>query len=296
MKLIHLHGYSTKELKEFIPTVLSNILTCLQDIIIGADKLKIEIDLSQQEIIRWLNEATELEPESFREKLEDIKKFVEEKGVQQILSRSNEFQIAGSFEYWFEALDRIAEPNFIPLVNDVLRLRVTTTGIVETSFEYQGTKFKLTDVGGQRSERRKWIHCFEGVTAIIFCIAINEYDMQLYEDDSVNRMHESLELLQGVCKEKFLKGIPMLIFLNKSDLFKKKISTVDMKVCFEDYTGGCNYDNAIEYLKKKLNSVIQNTRPAYIHVTCATDTENINFVFQASADIIMHSILKEAFE
>ena len=40
------------------------------------------------------------------------------------------------------------------------------------------------DVGGQRSERRKWIHCFEGVTAILFCVALSEYDLVLREDET----------------------------------------------------------------------------------------------------------------
>lgn len=43
----------------------------------------------------------------------------------------------------------------------------------------------MFDVGGQRSERKKWIHCFEGVTAIIFCVALSEYDMLLAEDDEM---------------------------------------------------------------------------------------------------------------
>ena len=41
------------------------------------------------------------------------------------------------------------------------------------------------DVGGQRSERKKWIHCFEGVTAIVFCAAMSAYDLVLAEDDRV---------------------------------------------------------------------------------------------------------------
>lgn len=45
--------------------------------------------------------------------------------------------------------------------------------------------FRMFDVGGQRSERKKWIHCFEGVTAIIFCVAMSEYDMRLAEDDEM---------------------------------------------------------------------------------------------------------------
>ena len=46
---------------------------------------------------------------------------------------------------------------------------------------------RMFDVGGQRSERKKWIHCFEGVTAIIFCVALSGYDLVLAEDEEMNR-------------------------------------------------------------------------------------------------------------
>lgn len=46
----------------------------------------------------------------------------------------------------------------------------------------------MFDVGGQRSERRKWIHCFEAVTSIIFCVAISEYDQMLLEEKSQVRI------------------------------------------------------------------------------------------------------------
>ena len=45
----------------------------------------------------------------------------------------------------------------------------------------------MFDVGGQRSERKKWIHCFEGVTAIIFCVALSGYDQVLHEDETTVR-------------------------------------------------------------------------------------------------------------
>ena len=46
----------------------------------------------------------------------------------------------------------------------------------------------MFDVGGQRSERKKWIHCFEGVTAIIFCVALSAYDLVLAEDEEMVRL------------------------------------------------------------------------------------------------------------
>lgn len=45
--------------------------------------------------------------------------------------------------------------------------------------------FRVVDVGGQRSERKKWIHCFEDVTAILFFVALSAYDLGLREDCAV---------------------------------------------------------------------------------------------------------------
>lgn len=56
----------------------------------------------------------------------------------------------------------------------------------------------MFDVGGQRSERKKWIHCFEGVTAIIFCVAMSEYDMVLAEDEEMVSQNHVCQILGGV--------------------------------------------------------------------------------------------------
>lgn len=75
--------------------------------------------------------------------------------------------------------------NYVPTDQDVLRSRVKTTGITETTFVIGDLTYRMFDVGGQRSERKKWIHCFENVTAIIFLVAISEYDQVLIEDETV---------------------------------------------------------------------------------------------------------------
>ena len=84
------------------------------------------------------------------------------RAVQACFQRSREYQLNDSAEYFLNNLNRIKGRDYIPSVMDVLRTRVKTTGIVETNFQYKDLYFQLFDVGGQRSERKKWIHCFEG--------------------------------------------------------------------------------------------------------------------------------------
>jgi guanine nucleotide-binding protein subunit alpha len=86
----------------------------------------------------------------------------------------------------------------VPTETDVLRARQKSTGITETRFNVGQLSYvcfflggespadvwfriHMFDVGGQRSERKKWIHCFESVTSIIFCTALSEYDQVLLE-------------------------------------------------------------------------------------------------------------------
>ena len=125
----------------------------------------------------------------------------------------------------------------LPKSQDVLRVRVRSTGITEAQFEFEGMEFSLLDVGGQRNERKKWIHCFESVTAILFCASLNEYDQVLREDPTQNRMKESLTLFDDIVNSPWFKNTPIILFLNKSDLFKEKIKRVNLSTCFENYKG-----------------------------------------------------------
>jgi len=120
---------------------------------------------------------------------------------------------------------------------------VKTTGIVESSFKVGDLTYRLFDVGGQRSERKKWLHCFENVTAVIFLVAISEYDQVLVEDDTVNRMQEALTLFESIINAKWFVKTSMILFLNKVDLFKEKLKKSPLKECFPDYEGKKNMDS-----------------------------------------------------
>ena len=120
-----------------------------------------------------------------REIADAVRGLWKDQAVKDAVKRSREFQLNDSAVYYFNAIDRMAAPGYMPTDQDILRSRVKTTGITETTFKVGELTYKLFDVGGQRSERKKWIHCFENVTALVFLVSLSEYDQMLYEDESV---------------------------------------------------------------------------------------------------------------
>ncbi len=153
----------------------------------------------------------------------------------------------------------------------------------------------MLDVGGQRSERKKWIHCFEGVTAIIFCVAMSEYDLVLDEDDEMNRMRESMKLFESICNNKWFTETSIILFLNKKDLFQQKIQVSPLTICFPEYKGANTYEETSQYIESKFEELnrLPKQKQIYYHFTCATDTENISFVFNAVTDVIIKNNLKD---
>ena len=83
---------------------------------------------------------------------------------------------------FFLDVDRLFARDYVPTDQDVLRSRLRTTGITETIFDLGSLTYRMFDVGGQRSERKKWIHCFENVNCLLFLVAISGYDQCLVED------------------------------------------------------------------------------------------------------------------
>lgn len=144
---------------------------------------------------------------------------------------------------------------------------------------------------------KKWIHCFEGVTAVIFVAAISEYDQKLFEDASTNRMVEALELFEDICNNIFFMESSMILFLNKRDLFQEKIKTRNIRdtPSFSDYSGkDGDYDAGVAYFVDKFLAKNKSgtDRQIYHHVTCATDTSNVKVVFNACKDIVLRANIR----
>jgi len=287
-------GFPDHERKTFEPIIYNNIITSMQTLVAAApqhggpvkckDSLEFIRDLPQDAPINSSNVG-------------HFKALWKDSGIQKAFENRAKFQLTDSAQYFFEKLDLVAAEGYLPTEQDVLRSRVRTTGIVENNFEIDGNQFKMFDVGGQRNERKKWIHCFENVTAVLFVGVLSEYDLVLYEDENMNRMEETLNLFDEICNSRWFRETSIILFLNKRDMFLDKIKKVPLKVCpvFADYAGENTYEAGCELIENTFQSKNRNPeKNIYSHITCATDTSNVAAVFNAVKDIIIRRSLGEA--
>jgi guanine nucleotide-binding protein G(i) subunit alpha len=293
MKIIHLRGYSEAERMVFRDIVYSNLVLGVKQLCKAMDILGLELEHAENESRRLaFVDAPDSIPVVPSTMAADIKALWADSGFQVAFKSRNLFQLSDSAQYFIEAVDRIADAGYIPTEQDVLRARVKTTGIAEITFTTNDINFRMVDVGGQRSERKKWIHCFQDVTAVIFCVAMSEYDQKLSEDETVGRTEESIKLFDEICNSKWFNSTSIILFLNKKDLFAEKIKVTDLSTCFPEYKDGSNFEKAANFMQRKFVSLNRNQdKQIYPYQTCGTNSENIKFVFAAVRDIILQGVL-----
>lgn len=296
MKIIQKNGgYTTDELKTYKMIVYGNCITQMKVIVSAAMKLGIEMDNEENKARAARIAKLAATGDSWTVEVgQDIKALWQDKGIRNAYDyRDKIYQLNDSAAYFFDNVERFIDPDYVPTEQDVLRARVRTTGIDEAQFTFEDLSFRMLDVGGQRSERRKWIHCFDSVTAVVFCASLSEYDQSLREEDGQNRMKESLLLFDEICNSPWFKETNFILFLNKTDLFREKITKVDLSVCFPSYTGGCHFEKASDYIKQKFLEQNASPHTIYTHFTCAISTENVEFVFKCVRETLLRNLFNE---
>ena len=297
MKIIHGGGYNIDELNSFTSIIHGNLLTSTVEVIKAMDKLNITLHNPSNQVCasKIINCPTPVQciPAEIGEKM---KLLWQDDGFQECLKRAVEYQLSDSAPYYFQRMDEILDPSYTPNEQDVLQSRVQTTGMVETTFTSGNITYQLVDVGGQRSERRKWLHCFDDVKAVLFVAALSGYDMTLTEDSSANRMEESLNLFHAICVNKFFEDSTIIVFLNKLDLFTEKINNTShhLRLFFPQYNGpDHDVSAAKEFIREKFLACNMNKgRMIHVYFTTATDTDNIQVVFDVVLDVVTRDNIK----
>ncbi|VDK77922.1 unnamed protein product [Litomosoides sigmodontis] len=301
MQILHSNGFTEGEINERKAVVYNNTVTSMYAILKAMDSI-IHIPLDdpskepEKEIVFRVVEAGD-ESKPFTDELaKALVSLWNDKNVQKAAHMRSEYQLNDSAQYFLDSVMRIHEPGYRPTEQDILFSRVATTGVVEVKFKIKELDFRVFDVGGQRSERRKWIHCFDNVESIIFITAVSEYDQVLFEDETTNRMIESMQLFSSICNSTWFLSTAIILFLNKKDLFAEKIQRVNITTAFPDYEGGQNYEEAMSFIKMKFSELNLNPdkKTIYMHETCATDTNQVQLVITSVIDTIIQKNLQKA--
>jgi len=296
MKILYGLGFVDAEREQYKRYVFSNIIEAMKAICEACEtfgmKSQVKAAASFDAIMN-----TSLGDEVSEELGAHIEMLWNDSAIQSAWGRRNEYQVIETTKAYFDRIRQISAFGYIPSQEDILLARVRTSGIVEERYEIDGTIFEMYDVGGQRNERKKWIHCFDEVNAVIFVAALSEYDQVLFEDDTTNRMMEAILLFEDICNNRWFADTAMILFLNKRDLFEEKVRDkpiTSVSQFAEDFTGDpCNYDDGISYFKSKFLAVNKKNKDIYVHVTCATDSDNVEVVFRASKEIILKANLDD---
>ena len=178
---------------------------------------------------------------------------------------------------------------------------VLTVGIIQKSFTIESVRLQIVDVGGQDTERRKWITCFAEVDCVIFVISLNCYDEMVTSRADTNCMVDALTLFEETVSNEGLKGMQFILFLNKKDLFANKILKVPITDCpafadfdqFDDpvtiHRNPHDYEQTTSFIKAKFEAAYRPpTSPngtaapsLFTHIICARDRQSMDEMFKS---------------
>ncbi|KAF9910317.1 hypothetical protein EC991_006816 [Linnemannia zychae] len=299
MKLLHASGFSIPEREVFRAFIFGNLVGSMQSILSAMDDHGIALANRENEqylpifaTIPRVANGTPFPPEY----QQAIKALWRDASVQRSYRLGHTYALADNVHYYFKAIDRIYEHGYLPDDSDILRCRVKSTGITETTFHIGSLTYRMFDVGGQRSERKKWIHCFEGVTAVLFMAAISGYDQCLIEDKDANQMQEAMMLFDQVCNSQWFTNTSIILFLNKTDIFREKLHYSRVKDYFPDYEGAdTNVEEATEFFRKRFIRLNRSEhKEVYVHYSDATNTDQLRNVMNSVNDIILARNVRSA--
>lgn len=198
---------------------------------------------------------------------------------------------------------RMTGKGWLPSKEDLLQLRARTSGFVETKVQVKDWVWQLVDVGGQRVERKKWPAITANRNAILFWASLNDYDAEPEVGNMKTRMHESLGVWAEVVQSPDAGNVPIVLFLNKRDLFEKRLEACPMQEKWPDFDPPAKRGKELvsaatsfvmaKYLKclTASTSCVQ-PESVYVHVTCALDTDQMRVVSFSIRDFVIQQRLR----
>jgi len=160
MQILHNNGFNEEKLRYNIPLLRSNTLDTIKILITACNDWSMTFQGDESPLVEQILSSVTLTPEVAHA----ITVIWNSEAVKKAYLQRHRIQLPGgssTTEYFVEHAKRFAQEDFLPNVDDMLRVKSKTTGVIETTFQMNGTEFNMVDVGGQRSERKKMACLFQ---------------------------------------------------------------------------------------------------------------------------------------
>ncbi|KAJ7442740.1 guanine nucleotide binding protein, alpha subunit [Mycena galericulata] len=180
-----------------------------------------------------------------------------------------------------------------PSEADILHACTSTsadsTAMIETRLRTGNLSLHIIDISGpsQHATRRKWMHYFEGVTSIIFCAALSEYDQGVLDGRGTTRLRESISLFESVVNSRWFLRTSVVLFLDKLDVFERKL----LKRHFPEHAGGTNVQTATKFILSRFLQANRARLTVYPHFTHAAEG---NHVYAAVKEAVLRNARRDA--
>lgn len=289
LRLVHSAKIPQAQLIEDGNNLHQNIIDCFSAICQAANRFKIPLENEEDEkTVSALSRYTG--PRISPELGVALKHLYDNPKFQEVYARRAEFWVLDAFSYYIKNLDRMLQPDFVPSEEDSLMARVRTTGIVVSELESKvvktnpddpsSIKFQIVDVGGQRNERKKWMHCFDDVKAVLFVASLAGYNQVMYEDNAMNRMMEDLTLFEEMTKKDIFANTPFFLFLNKKDLFEVMIRDKPISSLFPEFKGGDDVHASIAFIEQEFRKRLPPKKDVLVQAVTSVWKRDIKAAFE----------------
>ncbi|CAH0018994.1 unnamed protein product [Clonostachys rhizophaga] len=202
--------------------------------------------------------------------------------------------------------DRISSLADSATTQDILQVFVRTTGVHEISMYYNYRSFQICDVGGNRSQRRKWIHAFPNASVIIFTADATSYSKVLCEDEDVVRVAEELTLFGSIAEDRRFANNRLVLMLTHMDHLTDILVRVPVTDCFPDFISShlpssSDYQrDYLAYLENQFSSRIPDTRDRKTFQILRVDLihdrlEDVESILQTLLKIRSHTTFDQAY-
>lgn len=286
LKLIYCGGFDESERSTMKDVIRLNVISDIKTILEALSRSEQPVNQSLQSSVELITELANSEEDLTPEVAQNITKLWADPVIKHVFKQSNSIGLGDNAGFFLDEVERIAQSDYTPTDEDILKSRIRTVGISNLDFQFNNILTQLVDVGGQKSERARWQKCFTNVDFLLFVVSLSDFDQFMFEEEGTSRTQDSMALFNQIANSNIFESKPIFLVLNKKDLFEKKLQENPDKFreAYPGFSGDISSPEAcIEHVKESfLKGLQERNADAWVETipTCAMNQDSIRSLFQ----------------